>query len=115
MAAAANAFAPYDLPATLAGLPTRDGDDPGAVGVYGRGPTAMIVLPLRGQVARPLRDRLEASGSARRTDVGTLAAVGPVTLLVASAPGGGGAFLLAGTVTPETAEQAAAGLRALTR
>lgn len=115
VAAAANAFAPYDLPASLAGLATRGGEDPGAVGVYGRGPTAMIVLPLRGQVARPLRDRLEASGGARRTDVGTLATVGPVTLLVARVPGGRGAFLLAGTVTPETAERAAAELLAVTR
>lgn len=115
VAAAANAFAPDDLPATLAGLPTRDGADPGAVGVYGRGPTALIVLPLRGQVARPLRDRLAASGSARRADGGALAAVGPVTLLVTRVPGGGGAFLLAGTVTPETAERAADELSAVTR
>ena len=39
VAAAANAFAPYDLPASLAGLRSRDGQDPGAVGIYGRGPT----------------------------------------------------------------------------
>jgi hypothetical protein len=115
VAAAANAFAPYDLPATLAGLPARDGEDPAAVGVYGRGPTALIALPLRGQVARPLRDRLEASGNARRTAVGTVALVGPVTLLVARVPGGRGAFLLAGTVTPETVERAAEELLAVTR
>jgi hypothetical protein len=116
VAAAANAFAPFDLPPTLAGLPARDGEDPGAVGVYGRGPTTLIVVPLRGQVARPLRDRLETSSNARSTAVGTLAPVGPVTLLVTRGRWGRrGAFLLAGTVTPETAERAAGELSAVTR
>lgn len=114
-AAAANALAPYDLPATLAGLPARDGEDPAAVGIYGRGPTALIALPLRGQVARPLRDRLEASASARSTPVGTVAPVGPVSLLVTPGRSGRGAFLVAGTVTPETLERAAAELVAVTR
>ncbi|SDT32397.1 hypothetical protein SAMN04488543_3740 [Friedmanniella luteola] len=113
-AAAANALAPYDLPATLAGLPTR-GEDPAAVGIYGRGPTALIALPLRGQVARPLRDRLAASGSARQTAVGTVAPVGPVSLLVTPGQRGRGAFLLAGTVTPATLERAATELLAVTR
>ena len=81
VAAAANAFAPYDLPASLAGLSSRDGEDPGAVGVYGRGPTTLIALPLRGQVARPLRQQLQDRGNARTTDVGTLAPVGPVGIV----------------------------------
>lgn len=109
VAAAANAVARYDLPTTLAGLPTRSGLDPGAVGVYGRGPTTLLVMPLRGQVAGPLRDRLRASGSASETRVGTLSPVGPVGLLVTPGRGRGG-FLLAGTVTAETLQQAAAEL-----
>ena len=106
VAASANAFAPFDLPATLAGLPSRDGTDPGAVGIYGRGPTTVLALPLRGQVARPLRERLRASATATDSALGTLAPLGPVSLLV-TRDRGRGALLLAGTVTPETLERAA--------
>lgn len=112
VAAAANAFAAYDLPTSLGGLPSRGGDDPGAVGVYGRGPTTLIVLPLRGRVAWPLRDRLRSSAAAEETDAGVLAPVGPVGLLMTPDPGEGGGFLLAGTVTPDTLRRAAAELMA---
>ena len=107
VAAAANASAPYDLPATLAGLGSRSGDDPGAVGVYGRGPTTVIALPLRGQVAGPLRQRVRSSTAAQETAVGTYAQVGPVGILIAPVGGRGRAFLLAGTVTSDTLQQAA--------
>ena len=110
VAAAANAFAPYDLPASLAGLGSRDGGDPGAVGIYGRGPTTLIALPLRGRIARPLRQQLQDRGNAQITDVGTLAPVGPVGLLITPYRGRGEAFLLAGTVTAETLQRAAAAL-----
>ncbi|HJV13140.1 MAG TPA: hypothetical protein VJ625_04535 [Propionibacteriaceae bacterium] len=106
VAAAANAFAPYDLPRSLAGLSSRDGEDPGPVGIYGRGPTTLIALPLRGQVAGPLRRQLQDRGSAQLTEVGTLAPAGPVGLLITPRDRGG-AFLLAGTVTTETLRQAA--------
>ena len=107
VAAAANALSAYDLPTSLAGLATRSGEDPGAVGVYGRGPTTMMVLPLRGQVAGPLRARLRDSGGARETTVGTLAPVGPVGLLLTPHSDGGGALLLTGTVTGQTLQRAA--------
>jgi hypothetical protein len=107
VAAAANAFAPYDLPASLAGLTSRDGSDPGAVGIYGRGPTTLIAVPLRGQVAGPLRRQLQDRGSATITDVGTAAPLGPVELLITPYRGRGGAFLLAGTVTSQTLRRAA--------
>jgi hypothetical protein len=109
VAAAANAFAPYDLPRSLAGLSSRDGEDPGAVGIYGRGPTTLIALPVRGQIAGPLRRQLQDRGSAQLTEVGTLAPVGPVGLLI-TPRGRGAAFLLAGTVTTDTLRQAAAEL-----
>jgi hypothetical protein len=116
VAAAANAFAPYDLPESLAGIGSRTGVDPGSVGIYGRGPTTLFVLPLRGQVAGPLRERLRSSSSARETDVGTLAPVGPVGLLVTyrrrDQQGQGTSFLLAGTVSAETLKRAAAELLA---
>jgi len=110
VAAAANALARYDLPASLAGLSSRDGEDPGAVGIYGRGPTTLIALPLRGRVARPLRQQLHDRGNAQVTDVGTLVPVGPVGLLITPFRGRGEAFLLAGTVTAETLRRAAAEL-----
>jgi outer membrane lipoprotein-sorting protein len=110
VAAAANALARYDLPASLAGLSSRDGEDPGAVGIYGRGPTTLIALPLRGRVARPLRQQLHDRGNAQVTDVGTLVPVGPVGLLITPFRGRGEAFLLAGTVTAETLQRAAAEL-----
>jgi hypothetical protein len=109
VAAAANAFAAYDLPVSLAGLSSRDGVDPGAVGIYGRGPTTLIALPLRGQVAGPLRQQLQERGTAQLTEAGTLVPVGPVELLI-TPRGRGGAFLLAGTVTAETLQKAAAEL-----
>ena len=107
VAAAANAFAPYDLPISLAGLTARDGKDPGAVGIYGRGPTALIAVPLRGRVAGPLRRQLQDRGTAQVTEVGMLAPVGPVQLLITPPREQRGAFLLAGTVTAETLQQAA--------
>ena len=110
VAAAANAFAPYDLPTSLAGLGSRNGNDPGAVGIYGRGPTTLIALPLRGRVAGPLRRQLQDRSNAQITEVGTLAPVGPVGVLITPLSGRGGAFLLAGTVTSETLQRAAAEL-----
>jgi hypothetical protein len=112
VAAAANAFAPYDLPTSLAGLQSRDGEDPGAVGIYGRGPTTLIALPLRGRVAGPLRRQLSDRGSVQFTDVGILAPIGPVGLLITPFRGRRGAFLLAGTVNSETLQRAAAELLA---
>ena len=116
VAAAANAFAAYDLPISVAGLPSRTGSDPGAVGTYGRGPTTVFVLALRAQVAGPLRRQLRASPSAQRTQVGTISSVGPIGLLVTPGRFGplepGGGFLLAGTVTSEVLERAAGQLLA---
>ena len=86
-------------PPLLPACRSRDGEDPGAVGIYGRGPTTLIALPLRGQVAGPLRRQLQDRGSVQLTEVGTLAPVGPVGLLI-TPRGRGGAFLLAGTVKP---------------
>ncbi len=110
VAAAANAFAPYDMPATLAGLTTRDGEDPSAVGVYGRGPTTVMVLPLRRQVSGPLRARLRESAGSSETEFGTLAPVGPVGLLLTPRRSRQGALLLTGTVKAEYLQQAAAEL-----
>ncbi len=114
VAAAANAFAPVDLPPTLAGLSTRDGTDPGAVGIYGHGPTTLIVVPLRGSVAGPLRRQFAASAAAKQSSLGTSLAVGPVSVLLSArssqSRGPGRSFLMTGTVTPEVLRQAASEL-----
>jgi hypothetical protein len=107
VAAAANALAPGDLPVTLAGLSSRSGEDPSAVGVYGRGPTTFIVLPLRREVAGPLRQRLRDSAAGQETEIGTVSSVGPVGVLVTRYRRDGSRFLVAGTVTSETLQQAA--------
>jgi hypothetical protein len=116
VAATANAFAAYDVPASLAGLDSRTGSDPGAVGIYGRGPTTLIAVPLRREIAAPLRQRLRSSAHAEETSVGPLAPVGPIGLLVTfgrlDPQRRGTGFLLAGTVTPETLKRAAAELLA---
>jgi outer membrane lipoprotein-sorting protein len=112
VAAAANAFAPADLPDSLAGLESRSGEDPSAVGIYGRGPTTLIAMPLRRDIAGPLRARLRDSAGAQETEIGTMSHVGPVGVLVTSRRGSGIRFLLAGTVTPATLQLAAIDLMA---
>jgi hypothetical protein len=109
-AAGANAFAPFIPPDTVAGLP-RGGslEARGGVGVYGRGPTAVIAIPLRSNIASALRDQLRKSKSATDTEGGTGLAVGPLSVLLSGHRGD--AILLAGTVTPATLERAAADVR----
>jgi hypothetical protein len=72
----------------------------------------VIALPLRRQVAGPLRERLSGSAAAEESAEGTFAPVGPVGVLVT--PGGfdRAAFLLAGTVTADTLLRAARELEA---
>jgi outer membrane lipoprotein-sorting protein len=113
VAAGANAFSPFVAPATLAGFSHRAGaPDVSAVGVYGRGPTSFLALPLRRSVSVPLRKRLASNAAATVGPGGTTLRVGPLTLLLT--PGRrGGSFLLAGTVTPTTLQQAAEELAAL--
>jgi hypothetical protein len=100
-AAGANAFAPFVPPARVAGLP-RLGDtlDFGAVGVYGRGPTAILAIPLRDFVARGLRTELRKSQDSRDEGNRIALEIGPISVLLANVAKGH--FLIAGTVTPTT-------------
>lgn len=113
LASESNAFAPYLAPETLAGLPLRE-DRPdlptGAVGVYGRGPTVLVFLPLRGKAAQPLREELAKTGGYEPSATGTAVDLGPISVLVTPSRYRGSGFLLLGTVTPQTLEQAGAQL-----
>lgn len=101
VAAGANAFAPFVPPDTVAGLSRRGRvEDFGAVGVYGRGPTAVLAIPLRESVARELRAQLRSSSTSRETPRGVALEVGPLSVLLEHARSGN--FLLTGTVTPQT-------------
>lgn len=108
-AAGANAFAPFIPPEAVAGLPRRGrAADFGAVGVYGRGPTAVLAVPLRETLARELRKQLRSSSSSRDTGPGVALEVGPLSVLLQRTRTAN--FLLIGTVTPETLETAATDL-----
>ena len=108
VAAGANAFAPFLLPDALAGLARRSTDlDLGAVGVYGRGPTALIVIPLRRKLAGQVRTQLASAATSHRTEDGTALDIGPLSVLLTDGGRRSGRFLLAGSVTPATLVRAA--------
>lgn len=108
LAAGANVFAPFTLPDSVADLQRRGGtDDLGAVGIYGRGPTALVAIPLRRDIVDRARDQFSAATTAEQTDAGTSLSIGPLSILLTSGDRGRGTFLLAGTVTPETLTAAA--------
>ena len=108
-AAGANAFAPFVPPGSLGGI-ERTGDLGGAVGVYGRGPTALLAIPLRRSLVREVYEQLEASPAAvEKKDadgdvVGVGLSVGPISVLLRGS--GRAVFLLTGTVTPEALDRA---------
>ncbi len=103
--ARANAFAPFLLPPTLAGLARRgEVGVLGAVGVYGRGPTALLALPLRDSTAHGLHEQLAKSRHARESGDSVAVEAGPLSVLLLE--GDGGNFLLTGTVTPAALRQA---------
>lgn len=112
VAAAADRFAPYALPAELAGLPRRARSPlttGGGVGTYGDGFSALAVLPLPRDVGRRLLFRigLDPEGD------GTTARV--ATPLVNGLVGAGGddrAYLIVGTVPDALLDRALAELRA---
>ena len=108
--ASANAFAPFLLPSRVVGLERRGADSGlGAVGVYGRGPTLLLAVPLRDDAADALFRELARSRASREDGSSIALEVGPLSVrLVRGEPAN---FLLTGTLTPEALEQAAVDLR----
>jgi hypothetical protein len=104
-AAGANAFAPFALPDEVADLPRRGRpEDQRAVGIYGRGPTALVAIPLRRSVAKGLYKQLSGSSNAVATRRRVTLTVGPLSVLLLV--GGRAGLLLAGTVSVPTLENA---------
>ena len=101
LAAAANRFAPVIPPPRLAGLARRNVDDLGAVGVYGRGATTLLAIPIWHETADSIRDQLASTPGAVEDADGTRVSVGPLGLLVTSCHDEV-VWLLGGTVTDET-------------
>ncbi|TKV56450.1 transcriptional regulator [Nakamurella flava] len=105
-----------DLPDTLAGLPRRaDADTPDTVALYGRGVTALAVVPLPGGLARDLSRAADLDPTTIRDDLGVRLATGPLGYLLTSDVRGRGSYLVTGTVTVDGLAVAAGelpGLRA---
>jgi hypothetical protein len=109
LASAADRFAPFQLPGTLAGLARQSRiDDVGeGVGTYGEGFTALTVVPLEGRTAGGLLRAL-------RVDRGPTdeAAFSTALLQGRVARQGDRAYLLVGTVPQQVLQSALAQLRA---
>ncbi len=105
-AAGANVFAPFDLPRSIADLPRRGAPETfGAVGVYGRGPTAVLAVPVRRSTAKGLHDQIAKSRDSQESGRSISLQIGPISILLVR--GHRSSFLLAGTVSPATLRQAA--------
>ena len=110
LADAVNRFAARVPPKTLAGLPSRGPTavaDQGSVGVYGRGPTVLLALPLWHRTADRVREDLCHQPGARELDAGVLVAAPPMRLLLAKPEPNDSSWLLAGTVTRKALVDAA--------
>lgn len=99
-------------PTTLAGLARSPGFPAlGAVGVYGRGVTELVAVPLPDRIAGSLRSQLAHTRTAITAPDGSVSvAAGPLGLLLTTPQGAGRSWLLGGTVTMPTLLTAAADL-----
>lgn len=105
IADAANQYAPLLPPNTVAGLSKTSASD-GAVGVYGRGLTQLIAIPLRGREAEPLRAQVRRTPGVVVSDLGALVSVGPLGIMITGV-GSDGGWLVTGSVTARTLSDAA--------
>lgn len=79
----------------------------GSVGVYGRGVTELVAIPLPGRIAYSLRQDLADATGADPDEPRLSLAVGPLNLLLSWPGRPDSAWLLVGTVTPDTLAAAA--------
>ena len=97
-------------PGELAGLPAAE-RGLGSVGVYGRGVTTLVAVPLPARAGRSLDDQLTRAPGAVTDDDGVALAVGPLSLRVTRSGPDARRYLLAGTVDADTLSAAAQALR----
>jgi hypothetical protein len=99
-----------ELPDELAGLPRRRlAGAPEAVGLYGRGVTLLVVVPVEGRVAGDIRQTLRAAPDAIGEPRGVRVSAGPLGLMLLD-PAARGAYLVTGTVTLDALAEAAVDL-----
>ncbi|CAN5310822.1 hypothetical protein BH18ACT9_BH18ACT9_04600 [soil metagenome] len=104
LAAAVDRFSEAAPPSRLAGLPSRlpttsAGSNFSPVGVFGRGPTVLLAVPLDRRTAEDLCGELEGQPGAVELAEGILVASAPLGLLLTRGDSSGTSWLLAGTVT----------------
>ena len=111
LAAAADRFGARRPPTTLAGLPTRDlghgAGPPGSVGVYGRGPTKLLAVPLWRPTADRVRTDLSGRPGVAIRQEGLAVGAPPLRLMLANPEPDGTSWLLFGTVTQAALTRAA--------
>jgi outer membrane lipoprotein-sorting protein len=110
----ANRYAPFQLPKSLAGLPRTQRvstlTDQGGAGTYGDGYTLLVLLPMQQSTARQVIHALAPPIGINVTvdQPGAQAVEEHIPLAnVLAVDGGGRAYLLAGTVTPQLLLEAA--------
>ena len=111
IADAANQYAPFLPPEEIGGL-ARSTDTRGAVGVYGQGVTRVLAIPVRGQEAAPLREKLRGTFGVEQVPQGTVVSIGPLGVLLTGECEDGG-WLVTGAVTEDTLLAAADDLAAV--
>lgn len=108
--AAIDRFGRSKPPAEIAGLARRRDLQLGAVGVYGRGATVLVALPLDARLARDVVPSLMKTPGAVENDFGTTISAGPINLQLSTPSDFGGYWLLVGTVQQATLQQAVSAL-----
>ncbi len=106
IADAANQYAPFRPPRSLAGLERSPSADR-AVGIYGSGVTKLVAIPLWDKAAVPLREQLEVTPGGESLKAGIALRVGPLSVLLTRFDEYDGGWLLSGTVTQQTLVRAA--------
>jgi hypothetical protein len=108
LAAAIDRFAPVRAPTQLAGLDTARtlAGTLGSVGVYGRGVTVLVAVPLPPSLGDLLLQRFGGAVGAAASDGGAALGVGPINLRLTPPSPDGARWLLAGTVTAATLQTA---------
>jgi len=110
LAAAADRFAARTPPRTLAGLPPRRlaaSAVPGSVGVYGRGPTKLLAVPLWRRSADRVRTDLSGRPGVAIREQGLAIGAPPLRLMLGNPEPNGTSWLLFGTVTQAALTRAA--------